>query len=335
MAIISDVPGLNAKVMVHGLPLDEFPSDNEPDTSDTVTRYVEAISGLNFIVAITCDESLDPAYKASDLYMELFVDGHKAGKCTLERAKWIGRHGTNYHFTGFRLIENGQWVHRTMAFSEVNVVDENDRVAHPAAEIEAIRSLGEIKVTVLRAKLQPTTPRSSTSISNHNFTIIDSVPEKKLKGRAISHQVKLGEAIPQPYSLTKRKHCKRIDAEPFATFIFRYRSRDALKAECIISRTASPELLEDRPIETLTAEEARELVRRLKDQQGARRSLPPRFKREVKQEVKDEPGRGERLSDADVIDLGSEDSDVEITSVRLRKRRRISGPIEIIDLSDE
>lgn len=54
------------------------------------------------------------------------------------------------------------------------------------------------------------------------------------------------------------------DGKPFATFIFRYRSRDALKAEYIIPRTPSPVPLEERHVEDLTVEEAREHVSRLK-----------------------------------------------------------------------
>lgn len=74
----------------------------------------------------------------------------------------------------------------------------------------------------------------------------------------------LGEAQPLEYHGTSWSTSTKIDDKPFATFVFRYRSRNALKAEYIISRTVSPEPLEDRPVEALTADEARELVRRLR-----------------------------------------------------------------------
>jgi hypothetical protein len=51
---------------------------------------------------------------------------------------------------------------------------------------------------------------------------------------------------------------------PIAVFNFRYRSRNDLKAECIIPRSPTPIPLEDRSIEDLTMEEARELLRRQK-----------------------------------------------------------------------
>lgn len=52
--------------------------------------------------------------------------------------------------------------------------------------------------------------------------------------------------------------------EPLATFIFRYRSLRALKSIGIVPRTPSPEPLEERDAESLTVDEARELIRRYK-----------------------------------------------------------------------
>lgn len=49
---------------------------------------------------------------------------------------------------------------------------------------------------------------------------------------------------------------------PLAVFVFRYRSMSALKAACIIPRTPTPVPLEERPIDELTEDELRVLVRR-------------------------------------------------------------------------
>ncbi|KAL0261713.1 hypothetical protein SLS55_003143 [Diplodia seriata] len=337
MAVISDIPGLKVEVRVHGQALDEFPSEDESDTSDTATRYIEATSGVEFTVRITYDEALDPRYKSCDIQSRLELDGKPADKRNTERKDWIGKERKEVNYSGSRSLENGKWYFRTMAFSQVNIVDENDQVQRSVAEAEAIKSLGEIKVTIWRCKVpRGSRPLSPSKYPRRNFNFIDNIPEKKLKGRAISHQVKLGEAQDITNQFTSNPlPSKKIDGKPFAIFIFRYRSKDALKAECVISRTVTPEPLENRPVESLTAEEARELVRRLKDQQGARQSPPPETKQEVKQEINDGFDQGKRTSGAVVVDLGSEDSDVEITGVRKRKRLRTSGPVEVIDLSDD
>ncbi|KAL1648463.1 hypothetical protein SLS58_002218 [Diplodia intermedia] len=335
MAIISDIPGLRVEVRVHGQPLDEFPSEDEPDTSDTATRYIEATSGVEFTVRITYDEALDPRYKSFDIQSRLELDGKLADRSNTQRKDWIRKERKEVNYYGSRSFENGKWYFRTMAFSQVNIVDENDQILRSDAEIQAFRSLGEIMITFRRNKVSSRSRTTPIRPRADNSKIIDSIPEKKLKGRAISHQVKFGEARPLERSSTTSTYLEYMDDGPFATFVFRYRSKDALKAECVISRTVTPEPLENRPVESLTAEEARELVRRLKDQQGARQSPPPENKQEVKEEIKEEFDQGKRPSDAIVVDLGSEDSDVEITGVRTRKRLRTSGPVEVIDLSDD
>lgn len=55
-----------------------------------------------------------------------------------------------------------------------------------------------------------------------------------------------------------------IDSRPIATFIFKYRSKQALQQLHIIPTTPEPTPLEERDVETLTVEELRELVRRQK-----------------------------------------------------------------------
>lgn len=108
---------------------------------------------------------------------------------------------------------------------------------------------------------------------------------------------------------------------PFATFTFKYRSRKDLQIEGIIPRSPSPVPLEDRNRDTLTAEEARELVKiqrqKLLDQ--------ARVKKEKREREDDEEGE-----DAD------DDGDVTVTGER-SKRPRLSNDsgIQVIDLSNE
>lgn len=107
--------------------------------------------------------------------------------------------------------------------------------------------------------------------------------------------------------------------DPFASFTFKYRSRKDLQIEGIIPRSPSPVPLEDRDPETLSAEEARELVRiqrqKLQDQ--------AKVKKEKRERDDDE-------------DAGEDDGEVTMTGER-NKRPRLSNDsgIEVIDLSNE
>ncbi|KAK3109769.1 hypothetical protein LTR53_016612 [Teratosphaeriaceae sp. CCFEE 6253] len=107
---------------------------------------------------------------------------------------------------------------------------------------------------------------------------------------------------------------------PFATFTFKYRSRRDLQIEGVIARSPSPVPLEDRDPDSLTAEEARELVRLMR----ARRDAQVRVKQE------------KRARSATVDGGGGEDS-VRISSEnRTRKRHRASNDsgVEIVDLTE-
>jgi len=110
--------------------------------------------------------------------------------------------------------------------------------------------------------------------------------------------------------------------EPFATFIFKYRTRgklvsldrlivistntlqDDLRKEWILPRSPSPPALEDRNIDDLTHEEALELLRRQRGQRGS----AARVKKEVKAEPRNaraagNNGRARRSTALEVLDL--------------------------------
>lgn len=104
---------------------------------------------------------------------------------------------------------------------------------------------------------------------------------------------------------------------PFASFTFKYRSKKDLQIEGVIERSPSPVPLEERDPETLSAEEARELVRIQREQLKNRVAI----KKEKREREEAE---------------GSED-DGEVTMVsENRKRQKTSrdSGIEIVDLTN-
>lgn len=135
--------------------------------------------------------------------------------------------------------------------------------------------------------------------------------------------------------------------QPFAKYIFKYRSRDKwicclglatyyadvylgdLQSEHIIPRSPTPVPLEERDPEDLNPEEARELVRRLR----ARNAEKVKIKPEVKQE---------KRKHATIIEDDDDDDDEEDVTFtgeapahkRGRTGDRDSG-VEMIDLSED
>ncbi|RYN23517.1 hypothetical protein AA0113_g5236 [Alternaria arborescens] len=147
------------------------------------------------------------------------------------------------------------------------------------------------------------------------------IPEKALKGRALSHQtiLRAPEVIPKTTQLTCRY--MNNDRKPFITFKFKYRSKAALQSLLIIPRNPSPVPLEDRDGDILTLEESHELLRRHREREDAAPSVKrERFKRE-------------RSSTAVM-----EDQDDDNVSFVSAKRRRLpitlnEDGIEIVDLT--
>lgn len=50
MAIHKDNPGLTIKIMANGKPLREYGNASEKTGSDEVTKYIEAQSGVEFMI---------------------------------------------------------------------------------------------------------------------------------------------------------------------------------------------------------------------------------------------------------------------------------------------
>ncbi|KAB5585798.1 hypothetical protein GE09DRAFT_1180965 [Coniochaeta sp. 2T2.1] len=65
-----------------------------------------------------------------------------------------------------------------------------------------------------------------------------SLAEKALKGKAVSH----GTSLAAPINVTPITFSKieKLYGKPYAIFFFKYRSRDALRKEMIVTRTPSP-----------------------------------------------------------------------------------------------
>ncbi|GAB1742406.1 hypothetical protein NU219Hw_g7955t1 [Hortaea werneckii] len=313
MAIHPRVPGLTVSIDVAGQDLPEYDGgDTQAPSSNTVTKYIEAVSGAEFAISYRFDNSVF-AFADHAIVANIYCDGN--GTCgELFKPKSIA--------TGFRgLIQhriergtNGDLVFRAMMFSDLTISE---------AEVNKdlfnkLKSLGTIVIKWYKGKVGPNR-RSAVPSPSVGASLADGrVPEKNLKGQAITHQTAYGREV-------KRQKAPNYDVqpigEPFATFEFRYRSRVALQSMGILPRTPSPIPLEDRDIEDLNQEEMRELLRRQQRQRGS--SEVP-IKREIKRE---------RIEFEDDDDDGDGD-DFEIVD-RPEKKPRLDvddAGTEVVDL---
>ncbi|KAK5696687.1 hypothetical protein LTR97_007991 [Elasticomyces elasticus] len=217
----------------------------------------------------------------------------------------------------------GRFYKRTMNFAEL--VTDDTPVKH--IKPESVANLGEVKVecTWFR-KAGPPIPVGAAP--SWQSAVGDSLPEKALKGRAVSHTTKY---ISPCTSFQK-------GVKPFATYIFKYRSKRTLylpasfnamlidilgdlQIEGVLPRTPSPLPLEERGPDSLTAEEARELVRQMRATQ--------KDNVQVKREKRERSGTALNDDDEDDARASSE------SRGRKRQRRSTDSAIDVVDLTDD
>ncbi|KFX99241.1 hypothetical protein V490_01888 [Pseudogymnoascus sp. VKM F-3557] len=283
MAVIDEVPGLDVSIWMNGQPVKEYEDAGEeidgPLASKSVVKYIEAISDTEFAVNF----SVLPVFKEhrqtkDDLLFKAQVDG-----------KWYsGRFmefGQSDSRPWNRLVEGvsgvdvaGRGTLRPFKFDAINIVEATDSTK-TEIDMKAAAKLGEVIVDVFRVRIGANAESKYSAQKDTAAT----VSEKAIKGRALSHGTTLGttKTIPAP----KISHHTNLDGvdKPLARFIFRYRSKEALRQLLIIPRTPSPD-----PFISLSAAERERLAREAFQQQQMSKA-DPGIKRErtVKRERND------------------------------------------------
>ncbi|KAK4957941.1 hypothetical protein LTR10_004364 [Elasticomyces elasticus] len=325
-----NLPGLVVTIDVAEQDLPEYNEDEADDgSSGSCVKYVEAVSGAEFGIAVRFDSTTFPLVNDS-ISLCYYFDGQSAGK-------------KRYHPADMRqlnrMIKKGALsntaaglVSQAMMFSELTINEDKP----DSSLFGKLGDLGTITVKAWRVVMEQLPPpkrpmparnaKGDGRVKNtqkHALPIASTtqplvpngqVSEKTLKGQALTHQATLGPPVllpaagnsgSQPTTREVRK------GEVLATYVFKYRSRAALQALHIIPRTPSPVPLEERPVEELSIDEMRELVARQRAKEASQAD------REVKQEIKRE--------------RGVDDGDIEVVG-HVSKKARTSNDIEVVDL---
>lgn len=310
---ITSVPGLEANIVVNGKELQEYDDDeDEAAKPNTVTKYIEAISNATFEIRWSISSPFP--HSTHDFQVSVYLDGNLIEQ-VLSPQDRISR---PFHtLSGTHTLEGGRWFEHKFCFSEICTDDGDARTVGEQLK-KTLDAIGEISVKLHRVKVLAATENHKNR-QHSEISHVGTLPEKALKGRAISHQTSLRPS--QPVCARTVFNIQLIDPKctPFATFNFRYRSRAALKALCIIPRSPSPVPLEDRPVDDLSPEEMRELLKRQRE-----RDATSRF---IKQELK----RGRTQSSLEI----SDDDELSVVEERPRKLHRTLNEqgIETIDLT--
>ncbi|KAK6434200.1 hypothetical protein LTR95_009617 [Oleoguttula sp. CCFEE 5521] len=308
--------GVQVAVQINGRPLQEY--DCEPtgeDTEKAVAAFIEITPGADFSLHVAVDAACP--YKKDCLRVETSIDGTYAVCWSLPLT---GAHAS-LDVMGVAERSGGRNLLRPFVFAEVETTD---AVAKPEM-FKTFSELGEIRVKLQWCTTTADVDESTESISKFASAAAKGVPEKALKGRAITQHAKLG--APKPSATGWVNFSYPHGKKPIAQYIFKYRTHRGLTAEGIIDRTPSPVPLEERDAVTLTqAELLQEVVRLRAEQEAAIK---------IKQEGScRKRARSETLA---ASTPGSEDDDVTIASeCSGRKKAKVAETvIDICDSDDD
>ncbi|KAI9680592.1 MAG: hypothetical protein M1817_004032 [Caeruleum heppii] len=259
MAIID---GLQATIASEGHELPELDDEECASTEPRVaTKYVEVTSGSSFSMKVVVHSTFQ---WSSDLHVRFLVDGN------IVKSTGFTRKGDQEQEVSHVRVGRAQDkdIRKTLIFADVELVD-ND---HPAAtEINAAQTakIGTISVKAFRC-YRTGEHRGSPSTASLPSQL--QIPEKALKGKAVSNSTIFGPE--QLWSASKLFNYKLLDGDdsPIAVFNFKYRSKKALQDLHIIPRTPSPDLPEQGP-NPLPNEEIQKLEERVREGRLAERIL--------------------------------------------------------------
>ncbi|RII14314.1 hypothetical protein CUC08_Gglean003893 [Alternaria sp. MG1] len=315
MVISPEYPGLEVKVCVGGQQLHEY-DDDEDATLKTITKYIEARSDCKFMVTAIFRPPFLTRYHVR---AQLSIDGVSVAKTFCEREKLLQK---QIEMSGHRSQRNGEWVKQDFCFAKLNIVEEAHGPVPSAAVLkQTLSTKGRITIAFQFIEsyqdlgLDPRPP----SNRRHELEALKEIPEKALKGDALSHQAVL--SAPRTCHAgsfsSPRRHYKFVDQEPFATFHFKYRSLASLKALQILKITEPTSVpREDRPEDDLTPAELREPLRRVRQREGESES------------IKQEASTTARVKRERTID---DEDDVFYVETRQSKRPRMDQTVIMID----
>ncbi|KAI8934334.1 hypothetical protein NX059_009070 [Plenodomus lindquistii] len=285
MAILEGVPGLEVCISGKHQNLREYQDRSTIASPNTAAHYIEAVSKAPFEVhaCFTLPFSSNRAVEIS-----ISVDGKLLDEL---------------------VIRPHELFKKKTHISAGPISDDHDDTASPELS-KQLESVGTI--TVMFYFLKNVRLNRVSQSPRKTIKTFDALSEKDVKGASLSHQAILGK--PKQVEQVEYLNAEHDDeGRPFATFLFYYRSLEALKDLHVVERTPDPiDLLDsdDGALAQMDREQLQAIVRRMREREEARQ----RTKRE--RSVSTVGGEGDAGVDEDP-------EFVETGSVDLRAKRRM------------
>ncbi|KAM3416597.1 hypothetical protein BST61_g8188 [Cercospora zeina] len=318
---LDNIPQLQAHILVNSRPLTEYDDEDTSPTNTHKTKFVEATAGLSFVVRVITSPRLARSPEdCVSFYVDL--DGKYVGGKFLETGnKYAVQSACK---SGFERNTATGSTQEKFRFTHLQT---NDSPVGKAKHAD-YKHLGEIRVRCFWVRKIGRASDEQNERPNAYLAGAAAVPEKCLKGRAVSSRATLGPAEQRAWKVNYVQTVDVYDKKPFATFTFKYRSRRDLQIEGIIPRSPSPVPLEERDPDSLTLDESRELVRRMREREKEQRT-------EIKKEGQKSKAKRAR---SEAVETDSDGEAVLVLGegpARKRGRQSTDSGVEIVDLTED
>ncbi|CAK4033345.1 Hypothetical predicted protein [Lecanosticta acicola] len=230
MAVVDELPGVEVTITVDGQALEEYLDGDERNEPNAVTKFVEATTGKNFEIVYLVRKGTE--FRGDCMAFAISVDGSRMGRPLVRKESCLDKDASEnlkgaivpgcklkkFEFVALETVQDGH-----SSFEE----------------IAKLQGLGCIKVEVFHRIITGESSKHNPRVGT--FQPVDFVPERAVKGKALTQQVKLGDTVPCAPSIMYSSRPVDASGKPAATFMFNYRTNNALKSLLIIPRTPSPE----------------------------------------------------------------------------------------------
>lgn len=116
MAITEAEPNLTAQVYVDGAPLEEYENDENVDTPNSTTNYVEATVGAAFEI----EWAFTPHFRARhDVKLQITLDGHRGQSHFLSKEHFTN--GNIGRLDGIVIMKQDQCLVRKYTFADIDI----------------------------------------------------------------------------------------------------------------------------------------------------------------------------------------------------------------------
>ena len=125
MAILDAFPGLQTEITVNRVPLAEYDDDEAENSSTQTTKYIEAVSGSDFVIKTSFKKPFLATYG-----VEIFVriDGdHMSGRSVKPDAVF---YQVPVEIAGVEFSQDGRCYHQNYQFAELNIGNVCSNVDH-------------------------------------------------------------------------------------------------------------------------------------------------------------------------------------------------------------